>query len=82
MTLDRPASSSMHVDTRLEIMQEEPASTEAASASGTAILTPEDIKRTVERINANLAYQNVLQQAIRSLDKALTKNQEMQVRQF
>jgi len=43
-------------------------------------LTTADIKETVDRIRANQDYQAVLQLALRSLEKAITKNHDLQVR--
>lgn len=45
-------------------------------------LTAADVKETVDRIRANQDYQAVLQLALRSLEKAITKNHDLQVRLF
>ena len=44
------------------------------------MLTESEVKDLIERINVNQAYQITLKEAQKSLDKALARNLELQVR--
>lgn len=54
--------------------------TRSASPAPTTMLTESEVKDLIERINVNQAYQNTLKEAQKSLDKALARNLELQVR--
>ena len=53
-----------------------------ATATPSATLSRSEISETLDRIKANQDYQAVLQEALRSLNKALERNRQMQVRSF
>ena len=62
------------------MMEETQPNFQSSTATPSVVLTRSEVNETLDRIKSNQEYQAVLQEALKTLNKALERNRQLQVR--